>query len=248
VDGFYPFMHGSLSAKWILSIHFAATVTDITLDKPDRPLRRDAARNRERILDAARELFAQRGLGVTLNDIAHHAGVGVGTVYRRFPDKAQLIEGLFEQRVETLVALGGEAVADPDPWHGLRHFLERALELLATDRGLMELVTSRPDGLERIGHVRERLQPLGTELVARARAAGRLRDDIAPEDLPLIQLMLTSVIDAAQDVDPDLWRRYLGIVLGGLATRPDREPPLPVGPLTAEQVDPVMTHLGRYGR
>jgi AcrR family transcriptional regulator len=71
----------------------------------DRPLRKDAERNRRRILDAARELFAERGLGVTLNDIAHHAGVGVGTVYRRFPDKSRLIEELFEQQIGELVAL-----------------------------------------------------------------------------------------------------------------------------------------------
>ena len=98
----------------------------------------------------ARELFADRGLGVTLNDIAHHAGVGVGTVYRRFPDKKQLIDGLFEQRLEDLVALMDIAVADPDPWRGLSGFLEHALELQAADRGLRELITGMPDGLERV--------------------------------------------------------------------------------------------------
>lgn len=211
----------------------------------EKPLRKDAARNRQRILDAARELFAQRGLGVTLNDIAHHAGVGVGTVYRRFPDKSELIDGLFEQRIGELVALIERGLADPDPWRGLSWFLEHALGLLAADRGLMELVTSSPEGLQRIGRVRRRLLPLGSELVARAQAAGRLRDDIAPPDLPLIQLMLTTVADAARGVDPELWRRYLAIILRGLAARPDEEPPLPRPALAPEQVDPVMSHLGR---
>lgn len=223
-------------------------MTHITLTDEDKPLRRDAARNRERILDAAQELFAQRGLGVTLNDVAHHAGVGVGTVYRRFPDKAQLIDDLFEQRIERLVALMREAVADLDPWHGLSGFLTRGLELLATDRGLKELVTSSPNGLERIARVRGRLLPLGSQLVRRAQASGQLRDDIAAEDLPLIQLMLSAVMDAAHDVDPELWRRYLGIVLRGLTTRPDAEPPLARGSLAPERVDPVMSHLGRRRR
>src|ERR1700735_4466243 len=114
---------------------------------PDRPLRKDAERNRLRILDAARELFAQRGLGVTLNDIAHHAGVGVGTVYRRFPDKNRLIDDLFEQRLQELVGFVETAAADPDPWRGITVFLEQALELQASDRGLMELITGMPDGL-----------------------------------------------------------------------------------------------------
>lgn len=221
---------------------------EITLADADKPLRRDAARNRQRILDAAGELFAQRGLGVTLNDIAHHAGVGVGTVYRRFPDKAQLIDSLFEQRIETMVGLANDAVADPDPWHGLGGFLRRALELLAADRGLMELLTNSPRGLERIGGVRAKLLPLGTELVRRAQASGQLRDDIVPQDLPVIQLMLSTVIDAAHDVDPELWRRYLGIVLRGLTMQPDREPPLAGDALAPEQVDPVMSHLGRRRR
>ncbi len=92
----------------------------------ERPLRRDAERNRRLILDAARELFEQRGLGVTLNDIAHHAGVGVGTVYRRFPDKEQLIDALLEDRIADLVGSAREGALDPDPWHGLTTFLERS--------------------------------------------------------------------------------------------------------------------------
>ncbi len=92
----------------------------MTLTEPDKPLRRDAERNRQRILDAARELFAEHGLGVTLNDIAHHAGVGVGTVYRRFPDKAQLIEELFEQRLEDLVSLAAARSTIPTPGTGSR--------------------------------------------------------------------------------------------------------------------------------
>jgi AcrR family transcriptional regulator len=218
-------------------------VTTITLPDADRPLRRDAELNRQRILDAARELFAQRGLGVTLNDIAHHAGVGVGTVYRRFPDRARLIDDLFEQQVEELVALLQDAAADPDPWHGLTTFLERALELQANDRGLRDLITGLPDGLERLGLIRARMRPLGVDLVRRAREAGALAPDIEAEDLPIVQLMIGALIDASRDLEPELWRRYLGILLRGLAADPDAVAPLVTPPLAPEQVDHVMSHL-----
>src|ERR1700680_1616117 len=102
----------------------------------ERPLRKDAERNRQRILEAARELFTEQGLGVTLNDIAHFAGCGVGTVYRRFPDKEQLIDALFEERVGELVACAEAALSNPDPWEGFVGFLEYGLRLQAQDRGL----------------------------------------------------------------------------------------------------------------
>ncbi len=215
----------------------------MTLTEPDRPLRRDAERNRQRILDAARELFAEHGLGVTLNDIAHHAGVGVGTVYRRFPDKAQLIEELFEQRLEDLVALASRALDEPDAWHGLKTFLRQALELQANDRGVKDLITASTDGLERVAKIRARLLPIGLELVRRAREAGQIRADVAAQDLPVIQLMLSTLIDASRDVSPDLWRRYLGIITRGLSTHPDQEPELETSPLAPDQVDHVMSFL-----
>jgi AcrR family transcriptional regulator len=215
----------------------------MTLTDPDRPLRRDAERNRQRILDAARELFAEQGLGVTLNDIAHHAGVGVGTVYRRFPDKSQLIEELFEQRLEDLVALASAALDEPDAWHGLKTFLRRALELQAHDRGVKDLITASTDGLDRVAMIRARLLPIGLELVSRAREAGQIRTDVAAQDLPVIQLMLSTLIDASRDVSPDLWRRYLGIITRGLSAQPDQEPELETAPLAPDQVDHVMSFL-----
>jgi AcrR family transcriptional regulator len=215
----------------------------MTLTGPDKPLRRDAERNRQRILDAARELFATQGLGVTLNDIAHHAGVGVGTVYRRYPDKSQLIEELFEQRVAELLALAEQAVEDPDAWHGLKAFLQRVLQLVATDRGVKDLLTANTDGLERISFVRQRLLPVGRELVRRAQEAGQVREDISATDLPVIQLMLSTLVDASRDVSPDLWRRYLGIITRGLAAHPEQEPGLAAPPLAPDQVDHVMSFL-----
>ena len=206
----------------------------------ERPLRRDAERNRQRILAAARELFAKRGLAVTLNDIAHHAGVGVGTVYRRFPDRAELIEGLFEQRLEQIRELLEAAREDPDPWRALTGFHERLLELQAANRGLKDLLHGAPGGTERFATLRAELRPLAAELVERARAAGQLRADCEPQDLGIVHLMLGAVIDAGQEVAPELWRRYFAIVLQGLRATPEQPEPLPTGAVSPEQMDEVL--------
>jgi AcrR family transcriptional regulator len=206
----------------------------------ERPLRKDAERNRQRILAAARELFTERGLGVTLNDIAHHADVGVGTVYRRFPDKQKLIDALFDEHIGEMVTLAEEGLADPDPWQGLAGFLERGLDLQACNRGLKELLHNTPEGSALVESARDRLLPLLRALVERARDAGALRADIEPQDLPLVQLMIGEIIDRTREVDPELWRRYLELVLCGLRADPDPTEPLRVQAPDVDQVDRVM--------
>jgi AcrR family transcriptional regulator len=217
-----------------------STARTATTGAPKRPMRKDAARNRQRILDAAYELFAERGLSATLNDIAHYAGVGVGTVYRHFPDREQLIDGLFEQRIDEVLALLQEALEDPDPWRGLTGFLERNLAIQAQDRGLRELILGAAGGFKRLARARARLYPVGVQLIERARAAGALRDDIEPQDVPLLQLMLASVIDVTHEVAPELWRRYLALVLRGMRAEPGAPEPLPAEPPPVERLDQMM--------
>jgi AcrR family transcriptional regulator len=212
----------------------------------ERTLRKDAEHNRRRILDAAAELFAERGLGVTLNDIAHHADVGVGTVYRRFPDKELLIDALFEERVAEMLAFAEQALANPDAWEGLAGFLERGLELQARDKGLKQLLMGTPQGCAQVDGVRDRMLPIVTELVARARDAGVLRPDIEAADLPVIQWMVGAVLDQGRDIKPELWRRYLELVLRGMRTEPELAAPLSVAALTAEELQEVV-HSGRVG-
>jgi AcrR family transcriptional regulator len=206
----------------------------------ERPLRRDAARNRERILAAAAEVFATRGLEVTLDDIADHAGVGVGTVYRRFRDKEQLIDALFDDRMDAIVTVAEQALATPDPWLGLERFLVDLLELQAADRGLRELAFAGQHGRERVARVRAQLEPLLEGLVMRGQASGQLRGDLRVDDMPMIQKMITQVIDIAGEVSPELWRRYLTIVLDGLRTRRDGPTPLPVPALEHAQLATCM--------
>ncbi len=182
---------------------------------------------------------------MNLNDIAHHAGVGVGTVYRHFPNKDELIEILFETRIDELVSIGREGLADPDPWLGLAGALERSLELQTADRGLHQLVQDSPEGLERLLRVRSRLLPIGVQLIERAQLAGAVHPDIDPADIPIVQLMVGSVIDAGRDSEPQLWRRYLGLVLRGIAARPEDLPPLPGEPPPPESVDQMLSRASR---
>ena len=206
----------------------------------ERPLRRDAARNRERILEAAGEIFATRGLEVTLDDIAHHAGVGVGTVYRRFRDKEELIDALFDDRMDAIVTAAENALAAGDPWLGLEGFFVDIFELQAADRGLRELAFAGQHGRARVARVRAQLEPLVEELVARGQASGDVRGDLSADDIPILQKMLAQVIDIAGDVSPGLWRRYLGIVLDGLRSRRDGPTQLPVPALEHDQLDICM--------
>jgi len=194
------------------------------LPPSDRPLlRRDAERNRWRILTAARGLIAERGLGVGYEEIAREAEVGVGTVYRRFPTRDGLFHEVFHDRVDAVVGILEEAVAVEDPWEGLCQFMRRDFELQSSDRGLREFMLGRADSTELRQRAGERIQPLVAELVERARAAGRLRADVGQGDIEIILAMLGNLMDASLHVAPDLWRRYLAIVLGGIERRGEQD-------------------------
>lgn len=203
-----------------------------------RPLRRDAERNLRRILAAAGELVAERGLGVSHDEVARAADVAVGTVYRRFPTKEALVEALFTDRVHEVVALARGALDVADPWRALEEFLTRTVELQAADRGLRELTSASGRGTALARYSREQIAPITAELVARAHAAGVLRPDVAQPDIALVPLMVGGVIDAARTVDPDLWRRALAVVLDGL--RAGHPAPLPGRPLTPGQFDELL--------
>jgi AcrR family transcriptional regulator len=210
-----------------------------------RPLRADAARNRARLLAAAKEVFAERGLDATMDEVARRAGVGVGTAYRRFRNRDDLIAALFEERLDEFMASLDEALADEDAWRGLSRFLERSMEMQAEDRGFKELLLQSNEGRERVRLFRARIRPLVAELVRRARDAGELRADVVEDDVLLVSLMIGAVNDFAHVVEPQLWRRSLALLLDGLRAR--GATPLPVGPLDAEQADCAMAAM-RPGR
>lgn len=190
---------------------------------------------------SARDAFAEEGMSVTLDEIARRAGVGVGTVYRRFADKEQLVEALFEDQMKAFVELAERCLADADPWEGLMRFLDQACALHACDRGFKEVALSGSHGHERVERARQMMYPVVVRLVARAQDDGTLRPDLAATDVPLLQLMVGSLSGCMRDVEPDAWRRFLTIITDGLRASRDEPTALGCEGLTPEQTQRVMT-------
>ena len=204
-----------------------------------RPLRADAERNRERILAAAAALFAERGLDVSLDDIAAAAGVGVGTVYRRFPDKDALIDALFEDKIDRAVELASDALEIEDPWEGLVTFMRGMCRMQAEDRGFKDALLLGDRGRERVAAARERIAPRAQKLFTRAHEAGAIRSDLGPFDVPMLHLCVGLIADRTRDVAPDYWERILTIVIDGISAKA-AVTPMPVEPLDREAFTEAM--------
>lgn len=213
-----------------------------------RPKRKDAVANRQRLLDAANKLFAAEGLGVTLNDIAHHAGLGVGTAYRHFPNKEAVIDALLEERLEAIEQLAHEMLEEPDAWQAIIDYLERILKMRQNDRGLDQIMNDPTLGETRVNDVRLRLAPLVVQLVDRAKDSGELRDDFAPTDIAFIQTALSAVMDSTRGLAPEHYRRYLTLILDGMRADGRSLTPQPVAPLTSQQTHAAMTSGRRRRR
>jgi AcrR family transcriptional regulator len=201
------------------------------------PLRKDAQRNRERLVEAARAVFAERGLDVALDEVARRAGVSIGTLYNRFPTRADLVAAVFADRRETLIEIAEQALAMEDPWAGFVRFVEQVCRMQAADRGFNDLAArSIPQAAPTPDHLRG--YELMTEVIERAKRDGSLRPDFVLSDMAFVTWAITRTIEATADVDPDAWRRHLGFVLDGL--RAPAAHPLPVPALTDEQVTRIM--------
>ncbi|MET8148497.1 TetR/AcrR family transcriptional regulator [Actinoplanes sp. NPDC049668] len=202
-----------------------------------RPLRRDAELNRRRIIEAAREVFATRGLAATLDDVAQHAGVGIGTVYRRFPTKEALVEVALEDRLEELAGLAEAALLAPTAWEGLTMLICRITDMHAADRGLRDAAL----GGRRRARVGERMAPPVRRLVERAQAEGTLRGDFDVHDVPLLMMMVSEIAHHSERFRPDTYVRYRQLLLDGLRAAPSTGD---LGePLTLEDVDAI---VGRW--
>lgn len=182
---------------------------------------------------------------MTRNDIAHHAGVGVGTAYRRFANKEEVIDALFEQRLQDVAAVAQDALADPDAWNGLVGFLERSLQMQFGDRGLTQIMNDPGLGDARVADARDRIAPLIEAIVARAKDQGLIRPDLDQADLIFTQVGLSAIIEATRSIAPDLYRRYLAIFLDGIRADRTTLRPLPVPALSSHQTHTAMTRRRR---
>jgi AcrR family transcriptional regulator len=208
-----------------------------------RPLRRDAQANRDRIVAAARAAFATDGIEVPVEEIARRAAVGMGTLYRHFPAKEDLIDAVLEDAFAAFIGAAEQALAEEDAWAGFCGFLERVFALHVENRGLKDIIATRTHGRERAEAMRTRIRPLLRELVERAQEQGALRADFTPEDMPLLFWTGGRVIEVTAAVAPELWRRHLGLLLDGL--RAEAATPLPHPPLTRAQL--ARATAGRAG-
>ena len=189
-----------------------------------RPLRADAERNRAKILEAAADVFASAGLEATLHDVAARAGVGVGTVYRRFPDKEALLGALFDDKLRLVIDVAERATHEPDSWAALVGFLRALTDMQSQNRGLHEVLNGSEYCQERVAEARSAFAPLVERLLGRAQADGYVRADLEPSDLTVILLMLNAVALFSHETRPDLWERHLELVIEGLRARPGLTP------------------------
>lgn len=199
-----------------------------TPDEAQRPLRVDAARNRGRIMEAAQAAFAERGLEVPLEDVAERAGVGIATLYRRFPTRESLIAACFERRLDEYARAAEEALEAPDGWTGFCAYVQRICEMQAADRGLKDVLTRTFPNARALEANRARGFDLFLRLIERAKAEGSLRSDFVPEDYVLLLMGNAGVVQGAGEAAPDAWRRYVALMVDGL--RSECATPLPPPP------------------
>jgi AcrR family transcriptional regulator len=204
----------------------------------DPQLRRDAAANRERILETARRLFAEQGLGTSMDEVARAANVGSATLYRRFATKEALLDAVLGDVLARFIAFAHEALRHDDAFAGLQLLLERATRLQAENRGLLDILSLRLQQAPELAGARTRFRPLAEELVSRAQRQGTLRADLTADDLPVLFWEIGRVVETTGAYAPELWHRYLALMLDGL--RPQGAHPLPQPSLTDDELDEAM--------
>lgn len=192
-----------------------------------RPLRADAARNREAILSAARTEFAESGTSASMNQIARRANVGIATLLRRFPTRGQLLAAVFEEKLEAYVSALEAGLEDADGWRGFRTFLELAFEMQARDCAFTDVLTMSVPGVPEFTEKQRRASRLLPDLVERARATGRLRADVTHQDVALLLWSISGVVQATRRSAPEAWRRVAALSFASLQTDAEELPPPP---------------------
>jgi AcrR family transcriptional regulator len=201
---------------------------DLVTSRATPKLRADAQLNRDRILDAAAKLYADRGISVPLEEVARRAGVGVATLYRRFPTRADLAAATFERNISRFTEAVDRALAAPDPWEGFRALVFDLCELQAGDAGLRELLTTAfPSSSVVEQRTTEAVEKLRT-LMVRAQQDGKLRPDLTVSDVVVLLLANAGVLGATHATAPDAWRRFAALMVDAFSAQPSV--PLPPSP------------------
>ncbi|MDI9938719.1 TetR/AcrR family transcriptional regulator [Rhodococcus opacus] len=209
--------------------------SDVSVQGSEKSLRRDAAENRQRLLDAAATVFSARGLDVGVDEIARVAGVGIGTLYRRFPTKDALISELVRQVLEDFLALARDAASAPEG-AGLEQVLYGSGAILASNRGCL----SRMWNDDQTTVLRNEYRRILFELLTQAKQHGRIREDATDADLDLIFWSLRGVVATTRGVTDTGWRRILAVMIAGLRPGAER---LDAAPMNAQDVAHIMENL-----
>jgi AcrR family transcriptional regulator len=184
---------------------------------PPSALRADAARNRELIIAAAAAVFAERGLDAATAEIAHRAGVGEATLFRRFPTKDDLIDAIIATRMEELGTLADAAAEAPDPAAALERFMQDLVKQFSRDKGFFEAAGERCMNDPQFQAQRERGMEAVGRLLRRAQDAGAVRGDLSPADISFLAGSAMYALEVSKPgLREDLWKRYLRVILDGM--------------------------------
>jgi len=213
---------------------------EVVESAPIPRLRDDAEHNRERIVTAAQEVFAERGLDASLDEVARRAGVDTATIYRRFPTRTDLLTAIFERNISDYVDAVDEALANPSSWTGFCQLLERLCAMQAADAGLRDLIIMSFPKTTRTELLRATGQRGIEELVARAKIEGKLRPDFAVAEVASL-FVANAYLVSATCATPDEWRRFVANMIESFrAERPIQTLPPPTdrradGPIRAQR-------------
>ncbi|MDT0571794.1 helix-turn-helix domain-containing protein [Streptomyces sp. DSM 3412] len=214
--------------------------------QPGTGLRADAERNRDRILAAARRLYATEGLGVSMTSVAREAGVGKATLSRRFATREELVNAVFADRMDAYADAVADALADPDPWHGFTGYITAVCAMQAADRGFADVLTMTFPTAKALETRRAEAYQSLLELIARAKDTGHLREDFTHQDVVILLMANAGVITATGDAAPDTWRRLVGHMLRSYAAPGAPIPALPDAPAPSALYR-AMVRLSRTG-
>ncbi|GGW62661.1 TetR/AcrR family transcriptional regulator [Streptomyces griseoloalbus] len=219
-----------------------------TAPAPAPRQRRDARRNRDRLVEAAHAVFTEQGLEAPLDVIARRAGVGNATLYRHFPTRAALVDAVFHDQLTGTMTAGERARTAPDAWTGLTDYLRTVFTTLAADRGTNDLMTTRLPDVEVLQTVHAHNRRTVELLLERARAEGTVRPDVTTEDLLFALAALgRAVPPLTTATTPDAWHRPLALFLDGLRATPATPPrPLPGSALTEAELGSVLGEMGPH--
>jgi AcrR family transcriptional regulator len=199
-------------------------------ERETRSLRADAERNRLKIIEAAQSLFAERGIDVTMDEIARAAGVGVATLYRRYPTRSELVGHAFENKMWQFATGVRKALEDPDPWHGFCTYIISLCTMQSHDRGFSDALTMTFPNVERFEAARIQAFDDFSTLIKKAKDCGALREDFSPEDLPILLMANAGVLAATGDVAPRSAPRLIAYLLQAFAAPGGGRLPPPPGP------------------